>query len=233
MARQRWHDWTGERFGRLVVLWMIPNERRFGSVVWQCRCDCGRSASVASTNLVRGTTKSCGCIVAEVNKQRSGTHGKKKTPEYSTWARMKDRCNNPKNDKFKHYGGRGIKVCERWMESFADFLADMGPRPSKDHSIDRRDVNGNYCPENCEWATREQQMRSRRTTQHFTVDGVTKTLAEWSRETGIKSRTITGRIAYGWTVADAIKTKTNSRTKKVRFNLEGVGTWSTRFLKTT
>lgn len=125
------------------------------------------------------------------------------SPEYTAWLNMKTRCLNPKVKEFRLYGGRGITVCERWSTSFADFLSDMGPRPSKSHSIERIDVNGNYEPQNCFWATRQQQSRNKRNTKLVTYNGVTKPLVGWSDELGISMKTLWVRLKMNWDIERA------------------------------
>ena len=131
-------------------------------------------------------------------------------PTYRSWQNMRRRCRDKKRPTYKHYGGRGITVCRRW-HNFENFLADMGPRPSLKYSVERKEVNGNYEPGNCFWATQEQQANNKRDNVKITIDGVTKTAAEWQRETGIRSSTIRRRIALGWTPQEAV-TKLRGKT---------------------
>ena len=152
-------DITGQRFGLLVVL--SRGENISGRTAWLCACDCGNKKLVSTNHLRRKQIKSCGCLW---RKHGCASNGKE-TPEYFCWNGMVSRCSDPNNKDYKNYGGRGIKVCERWRESFQNFLSDMGKRPSPKHTLDRwPNQNGNYEPSNCRWATRTQQARNRRST---------------------------------------------------------------------
>lgn len=139
---------------------------------------------------------------------RNYRHGHKPadgiSPEYLSWRGMRARCNKPHDPNYRNYGARGITVCARWQESFVAFLEDMGQKPSPDHSIDRIDVNGNYEPNNCRWATNIEQANNRRTSRILTHRGKSMTLAEWSREVGIDIRIVHFRLKFGWPVADAL-----------------------------
>lgn len=150
---------AGKKFGRLTV---ICDDRRdkFGHVFWKCRCECGNECIVVGYSLESGNTKSCGCL----NTERLTKHGMHKSSEYKIWEAMIQRCTNPKNDKHSDYGGRGIVICERWKD-FKNFFADMGLRADKNLTIERRDNNKGYCPENCYWATRTIQSRNTRVTK--------------------------------------------------------------------
>jgi len=159
-------DLKGKRFGRLVVI--RYEKMKNGNSCWRCLCDCGRKISVQGRSLGAGNTRSCGCLASELSSARvlrkppGLLHGGTYTPEYRVWAHMKQRCTNSKLKEWKNYGGRGIRVCVRWRESFAAFLSDIGPRPAG-KSIDRYPNNdGNYEPGNCRWATPLEQGRNKR-----------------------------------------------------------------------
>lgn len=199
-------DRTAHRYGRLTVVSCVG--KRKGRYYWECRCDCGKETVVAGDGLGRGITKSCGCLKRELNAAKRLTHGhargRIRTPEYRTWCMMKQRCCDIQNKKHQHYGGRGIKVCDRWLESFENFLADVGPRPAGS-SLDRIDNNGDYCPENCRWATAKQQARNTSRNRLITWNGVTKALAEWAEEVGIPYGSLKTRICkLGWPVERAL-----------------------------
>jgi hypothetical protein len=147
----------GRRFGKLVVA-AYSHTTQNRKACWKCKCDCGRVVILRGNDLLSGRTKSCWCWkTADVSR-----HGESKHDIYRIWAGMKQRCNRPKTRSYKYYGARGVIVCERWIKSFDAFLKDMGPRPSKRHSIDRINNDGNYEPENCRWATAKQQAANKR-----------------------------------------------------------------------
>jgi hypothetical protein len=153
-------DLSGVRFGRWVVI--SKAEKQGKHTAWNCLCDCGNERVCLGINLTSGKSKSCGCL-REYNSLKHGHRKHNNTSrEYETWCGIVARCENPTDTNYHNYGGRGIKVSNRWRESFENFLADMGKRPSPKHSIDRIDVNGDYEPSNCRWVTKETQMQNRR-----------------------------------------------------------------------
>lgn len=164
---------VGDRHGRLTLLERAEN--RNGQPYWKVRCDCGSVKEVQQGNLRRGVTTSCGCYQKEVWLAQRTKHGysleKDKKSEYRTWQNIRSRTTNPKTPGFYLYGGRGIQMCERWLQSFHAFYEDMGPRPGPNYSIDRMDPNGDYAPDNCRWATAEEQACNRRDTLLLLVDG--------------------------------------------------------------
>jgi hypothetical protein len=199
----------GTRFGRLVILGQGPvlltcngTARRY----W-CECDCGKTKLIISSSLRAGRTKSCGCLHHEQAAARQFKHGHTAggewTAEYRTWKGMVARCAKPNANGFLRYGGRGIKVCKRWM-SFPNFVKDMGLKPTSQHSIERRNNNGDYRPSNCYWAVKSEQDRNKSSNRLLTFNGKTKALVDWAGETGIQAGTIGMRLKRGWTLKSAL-----------------------------
>jgi len=191
VARAKLKDRTGERYGRLTAVSYVgyKNSQAF----WKCKCDCGNEVIVNTDSLRRGVTNSCGCLRKEITSATRYVHGhttkkQRATPEYMIWTAMKKRCLNPNDRAYPDYGGRGIKVCERWM-SFESFIADMGRRPSG-YSLERIDVNGNYEPANCKWIPRSEQSKNQRRTRWLTYGNQSMVLKEWAQLIGISAATL-------------------------------------------
>lgn len=201
-------DLAGRVFTRLTVITFAGRDRR-GKLVWECRCECGKTVIVRRDHLTSGNHRSCGCLARELFVARITTHGAtggrsgKRTPEYIAWNAMIQRCTNPSNPGWVNYGGRGITVCERWW-SYENFIADMGDRPGRGYELERKDNSKGYSFENCEWATRKTQARNTRRNVLLTLDGVTMCVADWSTQSGIPYKAIEKRLAMGWSVEDAL-----------------------------
>lgn len=181
---------SGEQFGRLTVV--KRHGRIKGVTYWLCRCDCGSEKIVRHGQLTSGRTKSCGCLAAEQRKNRNYRHGMQRTPEWKAWVEAKSRC-QPKNPKHQWYADRGIKVCDEWANDFRAFFDHMGSCPTG-ASLDRIDNNKGYEPGNCRWATKIKQANNTRTNRFITAFGKRQTLAEWSREFGVRASTIAYRL---------------------------------------
>ncbi len=200
-------DLTGLSFDRLTVL----NLSGYLGVViaYDCLCRCGIKVRIRGTNLTNGHTKSCGCAQQE-SRCAPRKHGGSGTPEHRIWKDMRRRCRNPKNKRFKDYGGRGITICERWGD-FAKFREDMGRRPSPSHTLDRKDNDGHYTPENCRWATPLEQANNTRGNRYITHGDITMTLSQWERHLRLPSGTVRQRLWNGWSEEMALTTPIKQR----------------------
>ena len=190
-------DLTGRRFGRWLVLSRAENKAR---TQWLCVCDCGTTKSVQGANLTNGTSISCGCYRDELPRTAQTAavtrHGMTDSPTWNSWMAMIKRCYGKYSINYANYGGRGIEVCKRWVDSFEEFLADMGERP-EGMSIDRINVNGNYEPGNCRWATRKQQARNTTTNKIVLFEGKSYCQKELAEKLGIGAQTIRKRMRKG------------------------------------
>jgi hypothetical protein len=194
---------SGLAYHRWTILGAVTAPSGQGRRV-MCRCECGTERVVRHCDLVSGASKSCGCWNKETQIKHGDARRGRCAPEYLIWVSMKSRCADPSDPHSRAHAGRGIRVCSRWQESYRDFLADMGRRPSSRHSLDRIDNDGNYEPGNCRWAMPATQTRNTRRARLLTVNGVTLPLAEWAERGGITLNTLNGRIKRGWTAEEAV-----------------------------
>lgn len=195
-------DLKGLRFDRLTVIERAPNDK-WGKTEWSCRCDCGTDRVVDAGSLRRGLIRSCGCFRREETAKNWTTHGYARTATYRVWAHLKARCSNPHDNSFRNYGGRGIRVCERWT-IFENFLADMGEKPPG-MTLERIDNDGGYSARNCRWASRKEQCNNTRQNLQITHNGVTRNLKQWTEETGVPYHKAYERIyKLGWDIERAL-----------------------------
>ncbi len=211
---------VGDKFGKLVVVSQATSRTYQGSKrtrtyrAWSCHCDCGNTVDLEERQLrYEGTTECFSCAISgskNAKFKHGATSGRREaprqTPEYRAWQAMKRRCYNPNVHQYSDYGGRGIRVCERWLHSFENFLADMGPKPTPQHTIDRKDGDKDYTPGNCRWATDGEQRRNKRTTRYVTVGGIAKPLVDWLVEQNLPEPTWRYRKKHGWSDEDALLT---------------------------
>lgn len=202
---------VGQVFGRLIVREYLRTRPK-GGHLWLCDCACGNTSEVLTASLKRGDIVSCGCYRAEMMSKRQHVHGMTKTPTHTTWQMMKQRCLNKKAKDYSRYGGRGINICERWRTSFTNFLADMGVRPSLDHTLERKNNAGPYSPENCKWATIDEQANNRRGNRFLEYKGRRQTLFQWAHELRIGVTTLGERLKR-WSVEKSLETPVRQRRK--------------------
>ncbi len=191
----------GDKYNKLTAIRFI--ERKNGSrQYWLFKCDCGNEKIIEGSSVKVGSSKSCGCSRSEL--KNNFKHGMTNTRIYGCWNAMKNRCLNKNTFDYKHYGERGITVCEEWLD-FENFYADMGEMP-ENKTLDRKDNSGNYCKENCRWATHEEQMNNTRRNHFLTYNGKTQTLAQWAKELDINYCVITSRAYYNWSIEKILTT---------------------------
>ena len=183
-------DEVGNVYNKLTVLEFAGNTKGRDSR-WLCRCECGNTTTVARGDLRDDSIKSCGC-------HRAIAGGMSNSTEYTSWKEMKRRCYNANYDDYHLYGGKGITVCQRWLDAFVNFFEDMGLKPFPEATIDRLNGDGNYEKDNCRWATKMEQSQNTSKTRMLTFNGETHCLREWARRLGITHRTLSARLAKGW-----------------------------------
>lgn len=196
----------GDRFERLVVV-KSSTPTSGNRPRWECLCDCGNTKVVDAYHLLHNNARSCGCLQKEKAAEHCYVHGGTGSVEHNTWFSIKARCYNEETSSYMNYGARGITVCDRWLDEefgFTNFLADMGPRPSGEHSIERIDNEKGYSPDNCIWATRTMQARNKRNNRFITANGESYCIGEWAERTGLTTSAIRSRLKMGWSEEDAV-----------------------------
>ena len=197
-------DMTGKRVGRLVVIEKAESDKR-GKARWLCQCDCGNTVVVNGDSLRNNRTNSCGCLKNDLSSMRNKTHGMYNTKLYRVYRAMLNRCNRPKDNSYKNYGEREITVCNEWLSNFQTFYDWAISNGYKDGlTLERKDVNKGYSPDNCCWIPKSDQSRNRRSNHPITYKGETKLLVDWSKEYGISIKLLSRRLRDGWDIERAL-----------------------------
>lgn len=229
--RSNFRSLTGQKFARLTVHEYVGKNWQ-KNAFYRCVCDCGKECIVQGTNIKRGVSTSCGCYRTELHSnRRHANHDPRRSVkgvysiEYKLWRSIKQRCLNPKQIQYKDYGGRGIKLCERWLDSL-NFIKDIPKRPSPLHTFGRIDNDGNYEPGNVRWETRSEQQNNRRVCHYIEFNGETKTLTQWARHFGIKPRRLFGRVKSQWPFEKAIQPRNFTKKEIRKFKQEHLLKWT-------
>lgn len=213
-------DLAGQVFYKLTVVGLAPRKPGVRKILWYCSCQCGNTTIVSTGSLRGGSTRSCGCLMRQAAAKtgkiqgiKNKIHGQTDSPTWSSWKSMLFRCSNRKSKGSRYYVDRGISVCDRWLV-YNNFVADMGNRPSLEHTLDRINNNNGYFPGNCRWSLPKDQCRNRRSNVILEHNGVRMCISAWTELKGYKRHVIKDRLADGWSVADAIETPVAKRVKK-------------------
>lgn len=219
MKSKNYEQFIGVTKSRLTPFDIFRKKEKIGHRKhFKCWCSCGKIGIIACSKFESGSIFSCGCLRLERTSTQNLIDNRKKMPEYVIWGSIVQRCCNPNNIHYRHYGGRGITICDSWRSDFANFLNDMGRRPEKGYSVERIDNNGNYEMSNCKWATKKEQNNNTRKNIFIEMDGEKLTAAMWGEKLGINSNIITSRIRKGWDGIRAIKTPIIPRIKHEKHN---------------
>lgn len=194
----------GNKYGRLLVIEELPELTKYNRRV-RCICDCGKELASSLGNLRSGHTVSCGCYRAEATVSRSVSHGMSKSGEYKSYHKMIERCYNKEQHYFHRYGGRGIKVCDRWLESFENFLSDMGNKPTPKHTLEREDNDRDYEPSNCSWQLSKEQQNNKENNVRYEYDGIVLTQAQWCEKLNINRGKLVRRLASGLSFSEIVE----------------------------
>ena len=202
----KFKDLTGQTFNQLTVIKRVEN--KYNDACWLCKCTCGKETIVTTQRLTKGLTKSCGCLRSIVAINKNKTHNLSNTKIYKTWQEMKKRCYNSKYKRYKDYGGRGIIICNEWLNDFKTFYDwSMNNGYKEDLTIDRINVNGNYEPSNCRWASIKIQSNNKRNNRIIEYKGELHTMSEWANIYNINYKLLHSRLKKGWDIEKALFTK--------------------------
>lgn len=211
---------TGFRFDRLIALRPVGYTRA-KTILWLCQCDCGNMTVTYLNKLRSGKTRSCGCLAREMTIQKNWKHGESHTPLFRHWYGIIRRCTDPRRKGYVDYGGRGIRICDEWrnsFEAFRDHVAQLPGYGEDGYTLDRVDNDGNYSPGNLRWATRTEQNRNKRNVRPLTYQGRTQCLGAWAEEIGVKQKVLENRLRIGWSIERTLSTpldaKRSDRAKK-------------------
>lgn len=212
-------DLSGVTFGFLTVV--REHGRLYRDRTWFCRCSCGQEIVVRQGKLLAGAKKACNINGhrARVYECKDGGIRQRAPVEYRAWSKMLSRCRNPNEPRYPHYGGRGIKVCLRWATDFAAFYRDMGPKPRAHYTLERIDVDGDYEPSNCRWATKREQTRNKQTSRYIDLGGRRRLLVDVAASVGLHPSVLSGRLRAGWPLADAVTRPVRAKRKNGSKNL--------------
>lgn len=223
MRAHNFLDRTGVRFGKLVAISCFKKPEWPKRTYWNCVCDCGKEIAVQGGHLQMGHTVSCGCAKADLISAAKTTHGHTanhgSTKEYSAWLGMKNRCYNPNYYLYHHYGGKGVTVCQKWLDSFESFLADMG-NATDGYSLERKNTAGNYESDNCKWADAVEQQNNKTNNVKITYDGKTLSTGQWARVVGICHKRIWARVKAGWSPERILTTPSSTKARKLKHERE-------------
>lgn len=212
---------AGRAYGSLTAIEKVGNNPKNRNAIWRFSCSCGLTCEIDGYDVRSGKVISCQSCAAERSRLGTVKHGKTNTREFATWTDIQTRCYNPNSTGYASYGGRGITVCDRWLESFDNFLADMGPRPAG-MSIDRKDNDGPYSPENCRWASRIEQARNKRNNVWIEINGERRTLSEWAAHYGVFAATASYRRLKRGLNGEALFLPSKPRAARRSTNTHGV-----------
>lgn len=213
---KKYEEMIGKKFGHLTVIGVSSRTDKYGHKYLDCKCDCGNFKTIVMHHIISGASQSCGCGVSKSTIKRNTTHGGTGTRLYTIWLSMRKRCTNSKEKDYQYYGAKGIKISSEWstFDTFRDWSLSHGYDDSL--TIDRIDVNGDYCPSNCRWITFAEQCRNRTNNRQVTINGEAKLITDWIKESPVSMTTVYDRMRKGWPVEDALFITDRRKIRRIR-----------------